>query len=72
MDSKLISIITILPGAILSMDNVPRALPADALEAQRVADNRAKKNTVIQWHDSKTEEGMAMGFLKPFKTIQNL
>jgi hypothetical protein len=29
-----------------------------------------KKNTVIQWHDSKTEEGM--GFLKPFKTIQNL
>lgn len=71
MDSKLIPIITILPGAILSMDNVPRALPADALGAQRVADNRAKKkNTVIQWHDSKTEEGM--GFLKPFKTIQNL
>ena len=48
MDSKLIPIITILPGAILSMDNVPRALPADALGAQRVADNRAKKNAVIQ------------------------
>ena len=53
LDSKLIPIIAILPGAILSMDNVPRSLPADALGAQRVADN-----PVIQWQDSKNEEGM--------------